>query len=124
MAKTSTFVKSKEALLAKYTWNINTALEFIKNEAEDRTPEDKKILVKSFEIERAVELWNKIIWKVKNDTPYAFFVEFWTKRAKNYHKTKWSVFFRSGDYNGLPWARMLTRAVDENRTEINKILTK
>jgi len=42
MAKTSTFVKSKEALLKKLTWNVNTALEFIKNEAEDRTPEDKK----------------------------------------------------------------------------------
>lgn len=124
MAKTSTFVKSKEALIKKLTWNIDEALKLIKAEAEIRTPEDKKILVKNFEIEPASESWNKISWKVKNDTPYAFYVEFWTRRAKNYHKPKWTVFFQTWDYNGLPWARMLTRAVDENRSELNKILTK
>lgn len=124
MAKTSTFVKSKQALINKLTGNINDALDFIRAEAEIRTPEDKVNLVKNYEIEPAKESWNKIIWKVKNNTPYAFFVEFWTKRAKNYHKPKWTIFFQSWDYEGLSWARMLTRAVDENRDELNKILTK
>jgi len=120
----ATISKQKDALIKRLTNNVDTALKFVKDEAEDRTPEDKKNLVKNFEIEPAREVWDKIVWKVKNNTPYAFFVEFWTRRAKNYHKPKWTIFFQSRDYKGLPWARMLTRAVDENRSQINKLLTK
>lgn len=120
----ATISKQKESLIKRLTWNLNDTLEFIKNEAEDRTPEREKNLVKNFEIEPAKSVWDKIIWKVKNNTEYAFFVEFWTRRAKNYHKPRWTVFFKTGQYKGLPWARMLTRAVDENRVEINKLLNK
>lgn len=120
----ATISKQKNDLIKRLTNNVNDALKFVKSEAEDRTPEDKKELVKNFEIEPAKEVWNKIVWKVRNDTPYSFFVEFGTRRAKNYHKPKWTIAFRSWDYKGLPWARMLTRAVDENREQINKLLTK
>lgn len=119
----ATISKQKSDLIKRLKNNLNKTLEFVRSEAEDRTPEDKKVLVKNFEIEPAIETWSKIVWKVKNDTPYAFFVEFWTKRAKKYNKPKWSVFFLSWQHKWLAWARMLTRSVDENRSEISKLLT-
>ncbi|MHA1379607.1 MAG: hypothetical protein ACTSRG_14635 [Candidatus Helarchaeota archaeon] len=52
----ATISKQKDALIKRLTNNVDTALKFVKDEAEDRTPEDKKNLVKNFEIEPAREV--------------------------------------------------------------------
>jgi len=116
--------KQKDSLIQKLSKNLNDWLDFIKAEAEDRTPEDTKKLLKSYKIEPASDLWKTITGKVINNAKHAFLVEFGTRRAKKYNKPKGNVFFLSWEYKGLRGARMLTRAVDENRSRLSKILNK
>lgn len=54
MVKVS-FKKSREIITRRLQSNIDDALEFVKDEAEKRTPEDKRNLVKNFEVERATK---------------------------------------------------------------------
>jgi len=127
------FTASKNAVIGKLMKNINNTLTFIKKEAEDRTPEDTKTLVWGYSIDPAQKVWNKIVWKMFNDTKYAFWVEFGTKTAKNYHKPKGSVFYTTWSYRWevfkdvagwIYWARMISRSIDENRKQINTLLSK
>lgn len=128
-----TFSKSINSIESKLMDNINNTLSFLKKEAEDRTPEDTKTLVGAYKVTPAKKIWLTIKWKLSNNTPYAFWVEFGTKTAKNYHKPKWSVFYTTWSYRWevfrdiagwIYWARMMSRAVDENRKQINILLSK
>ena len=93
------------------------ALIFLKEEIDKKTPEDSKELLGNNQIEAPHIEGNKLVWSVYNDTPYGVYVEYWVWwRSYNYHKPKWRVFYN------WEWARMFTRAMDENSREIANII--
>jgi hypothetical protein len=96
---------------------VNEALKVLKEDIDSKTPEDTTRLLKANDIVDAQVNWNAIEWAVKNETEYARFVEYGVGgKAYNYHKPKWSVFYK--------WvgARMFTRAYDEKKKQITQII--
>ena len=90
------------------------ALEYLKNEVDENTPEDTKTLLKNNKIDEIFKVWTKIIWSISNDTEYAQYVEYWVGRNFNYNKPKGSIFYT------WVWARMFTRTF-ENDVNIKKV---
>lgn len=111
------FDKEMREMRGKLVKWVNNATKFLKKEVEKRTPEDTKRLLKSNKIVAARPKWDTIVWAVENATPYAAYVEFWVRsRRYNYHKPKWTVFYR------WVWARMFTRAKNDNQDAVKKII--
>lgn len=96
---------------------INATLPSVKWFIEDLTPEDTTRLVNSYKIRWAKDEWNKIVWEVYTNVPYAIFVEYWVAwKAYRYNKPKWNIF------NIWVWNRTFTRALDNNRETIKSLL--
>ena len=110
-------------LLWKYIKKVDKAVQILKDNIDSKTPEDTKKLLQNNRIKYAQLIWNRIVGSVYNETDYAYFVEYWVSwRSYNYHKPKGNVFFRGWQYNWLSWNRTFTRASDEIRKDLNKIL--
>lgn len=92
---------------------INKWLKILKQSVNDKTPEDTLTLLGNNEIIGPIQQGSIIMWEVKNETPYATYVEYGIPGKKyNYHKPKWTVMYR--------WvgARMFTRTKLEKEKEI------
>lgn len=110
--------KISNEILWSIIWAVNKWLEELKEWVDEKTPEDTKTLLWNNQITQADIVWNTVMWKVFNDTEYAYKVEYWMPRAVNYHKPKWTVFFKSWQYKWLAGARMFTRTKDEMEQKI------
>lgn len=100
------------------------ALSLWKNRLEEKTPEDKRDLVKWYDIQPLEKDWDIIKGTILNNVPHWIYVEFWLSKEEwiptwwkkfNYHKPKWVVFYR------WVWARMVTKTYDENQDEIFQV---
>lgn len=103
---------AESRILASVVRGVDKAVELLKKEIDDRTPEDTGRLVRSNRQVKAVVSGQSVIGKVENDTPYAAYVEYGVGRAYNYHKPKGTVMLR-----GIG-ARMFSRAYDANKKKI------
>ena len=117
----NSFEKGFDEALKKLANNladwINDATKFLKWKIEDLTPEDTKTLLWNYKIEPASQKGTIVSWKVFNDTPYAFWVEYWVGgRIFNYNKPKGNIF------KIWVWARMMTTAEEQNLPEIVNII--
>lgn len=110
----------EKQLLSIAKSNMNEALGYVKQEVDNKTPEDTKTLLWNNTIEPIIELDTKIIWVVSNDTEYAPYVEFWVWRSFNYNKPKGTIF------HVWDWARMFQRTADDEEVKLNltQILSK
>lgn len=113
------FANIKKIVEKKAISSINESLQIIKSEVDANTPEDTGNLVASNKIEEARQEWNRIVWRVVNETEYAKFVEYWVwGKTYKYNKPKWRIFHI--------WigARMFTKAFDGTRDTIIKKIKK
>ena len=95
---------------------IDTALALLKARIDDKTPIDTSTLIGNNQITPAYQDWLWVRWTIKNETPYAPYVEYWVgNKAYHYHKGK-SVF-----YTGV-WARMYTRTADESGNDVRALI--
>jgi hypothetical protein len=106
----------KDITINLISW-INEALRYVKRKIEDKTPEDTKKLVWSYKIQEARQTWNIISWKVYNNTPYAYYVEYWVwGKIYKYNKPKGNIF------KLWVWARMITQTKEEETWNITQII--
>jgi len=111
--------KSINDIANKLIIGINQGLSFLKEKIEAWTPEDTRKLVWSYETEKATRNGDIVSWKIKNKTPYAYWVEYWVwGKIYKYNKPKWNIF--------KIWvgARMMTKAKENNQSEIISIISK
>lgn len=111
------FDKSINQIIIKFSNWINEWLDYLKEKIEEKTPEDTKTLVWSYKIEKANVNWDIISWKVYNNTPYAFYVEYgvWGRIFK-YNKPKGNIF------KVWVWARMITTTKEQESKNIIEII--
>lgn len=67
---------------------INSALPTLKKWIEDRTPEDTKTLVSSYQVKEATTSDTQGI--ISTSVNYAKYVEYWVWRVYNYQKPRWN----------------------------------
>lgn len=97
-------------------WVAN-ASSFLKQQIDDRTPEDTKKLVGNNELIPVTRSWSITRGGVINRTPYAAYVEFGVYgKEYRYNKPKWFIF-----YKGVG-ARMYTRAKDDSDKQVRDII--
>ena len=107
------------ALNNKVERGIDKSLRELRSNIIQKTPIDTWELVSWNEIEKAHLEWSSIVWRIFNNTPYAWDVETWFDNSEifNYHKRNWdsrNVYYRWWQNTpGQLWARMYTRAFDE-----------
>lgn len=96
---------------------VNRALPILLQELKNLTPEDTKEMLDSYVVEKAQYDGGRVVWVIGNTAGHAIYVEFGRRWVKFwYHKPKWSLFY--------VWEgnRTFTRAVDNKREEITKII--
>lgn len=113
------FNKELDKIKINFISWINNWLEFLKEKIIEKTPEDTKKLVWSYQKKSASINWNIISWKIYNNTPYAYYVEYWVwGKIYKYNKPKWNIF------KIWVWARMMTKTKEDNQEEIVNIIKK
>lgn len=104
---------------------IRKALLVLIAELKRLTPEDTKEMLASYRVIWVKKEGQNLIWSIGNDAEHAVYVEFGVKgRSFNYHKPKWTTFFKGGSYKGLSGNRTFARALDNKRQEILNIIAK
>jgi hypothetical protein len=96
---------------------IKKAVVVLEEELKRLTPEDTLEMLNSYESE-VQSNWDSVEGTVWNKAEHAVFVEYWAEKAYNYHKPKWSVFYK------WVWNRTFARWLDGKKTEILSIITK
>lgn len=104
---------------AKLKVSINRALNKLKSTAKDLSPVDTwKFIYAHKTIEaKTIGKW-KVVWKIRNDTPYARYIEFgriFLWKTNNYHKNKKVI------YTWL-WNRTYQRAWVKEKANIRTII--
>ena len=102
------------------TW-INQALRVIKAYAEKISPEDTKEFISNHQIKNAVDYWNKILWSLENNTPYAIYLECWVA-GKRYNYHKWARKWPRNVIYTWVWNRTYTRTIADNNKSIVDII--
>jgi len=103
---------------------INKSLYELKENIIEKTPIDTWDLAWNNVIRPAKIIWDTVVGKIINETPYARDVETWFDDTKvfDYHKRQWwtrNIYYKAGqDTPGHLWARMYTRAFDELKDKI------
>ena len=104
---------------------MRIALDFLEDEIIKWTPEDTWVLINNYEKWDIIQIWDKTIWYIENNTDYAWFVEYWVWKKYNYYKNWWRKRWWSPFYSWV-WARMITKAFEwqENINKVKQIFNK
>lgn len=74
---------------------VDKLTDLAKELIEEKTPEDTKTLVGNMEKLPTRREWESVIGEIKNETPYAIYVEYGVHgKEYTYHKPKWKAFYR------------------------------
>jgi phage host-nuclease inhibitor protein Gam len=107
---------TKEYMRRIAIW-VSKALPVLLEELKRLTPEDTKEMLDSFKTDQLLITTDTVTWTITNTSWHAIFVEYWVNwLTYNYHKPKWSVFYK--------WVgnRTFARAIDNTRDKVIEII--
>lgn len=96
---------------------IRQWLNLLLQELKKNTPEDTKEMLNSYKVIDVQKRWTNYIGIIGNKADHAIYVEYWRDRVFNYHKPKWSVFYR------WVWNRTFQRSLLAVQDKIYKLIT-
>ncbi len=86
-------------------------------ELKKNTPEDTKEMLRSYKVIDVQKRGDTYVGVIGNSADHAIYVEYWQDRIFNYHKPKWSVFYRG------VWNRTFQRSLLSVQDKIYKLVT-
>lgn len=96
---------------------IRQWLNLLLQELKKNTPEDTKEMLNSYKVIDVQKRWTDYVGIIGNKADHAIYVEYWRDRVFNYHKPKWSVFYR------WVWNRTFQRSLLAVQDKIYKLIT-
>jgi hypothetical protein len=96
---------------------IREWLNILLAELKKNTPEDTKEMLKSYKVVDVQKKWDTYIWVIGNTAKHSIYVEYWRDKVFNYHKPKWSVFYR------WVWNKTFQRSLLSVQDKIYKLVT-